>query len=106
MRRQCALPDCRAWFRPFHRDQEHCSKRCGAIAVMRRQMAEGEVTPRLKGALAVRQLLARRRAEADIGEAFGDLSDREIQLFNRGVQIGYRRGYQRIYHRVRKAATP
>lgn len=63
----------------------HPSKmgRCGAAAVARR---------------------ARARAERTTKREFGELSEREITLFNRAMRIGYDRGYNRGY-KLRLAAA-
>lgn len=52
-----------------------------------------------------RQSSRRRQAvEAMVGKRYGELSVREIELFNLGMRVGYDRGYAKAYNRRLKAA--
>lgn len=99
-RRCCARRGCRVRFAPRRLNHRHCSKRCGALAVAQRQAATGH-RPRLKAALAARAKVSRKRVEAEVGRKYGELSVREIELFNWGRRVGYDQGYNRGYHRGR-----
>lgn len=54
-------------------------------------------------AIAAHKKACRQRVERMIRDQFGELTEREIEMFNHGVKIGYRRGYHYGKHREEAA---
>lgn len=76
----------------FHNSNWCCSNAC----------ARAHCYPQLRaklsaGTSARNRRQARQRVEAAVGRKYGELSVREIELFNRGAKAGYSRGYAKGY---------
>jgi hypothetical protein len=74
-----------------------CSRAC--LAQWQGQLKRGRP---LVQALRARKRLAKQRAEAAAQAKFGALTSREVALFNYAAEIGYDRGYNAAYHKLRK----
>ena len=96
-----ACPICGRQFTPKREAQRACGFRCSRALAGRTMKPRG--TP---AALVQRQQLnrlnRRRHVEAACRERFGHLTARDIQLFNFAAAEGYRRGYLRGYHALKR----
>lgn len=97
-----ACIECGKVFRPhswkqFRRPHACCTQRCRSRrgARLRPQQLQAATAASVR----VMHQRARVRVEADICAQYGDLSDREMALFNLAEKIGYRRGYGTAYKR-------
>lgn len=102
--KRCA--DCRRMRRPrrwvdFYRPTWCCSQRCSNRRLYR--AGHGDVL--IAGTKARHRREKRARVEAAVHRKFGELSVREIDLFNLGHKVGYARGYARAWKQQRKAAA-
>ncbi len=92
--KHCEHVTCRQMFKPRIGTQRFCSVRCKARAQSIVYMGNAAANE------ARRQLAIQRREK--LLEEFGPLSERDVKLFNRGLTLGYQRGYG---HRVRHGAA-
>lgn len=76
----------------YHNRDWCCSISCAAAHNYPRQRAVLSA-----GTKARNRRVARQHVEANVGRKYGELSVREIELFNRGAKVGYSRGYARGY---------
>lgn len=77
----------------YHNPNWCCSNACA------RAHCYPRVRAKLSAGTSIRnRRQARERVEAAVGRKYGELSIREIELFNRGVKVGYSRGYAKGYN--------
>lgn len=76
----------------YHNPDWCCSTACARAHAYPRMRARLSA-----GTTARNRRLARERVEAAVGRQYGELSVREIELFNRGVKVGFNRGYLKGY---------
>ena len=80
-----------------------CSMTCRSEHV-RRLYAARQYRPSPQ-AFVARAASAKRRVEAATVGQFGAMSKREVDIFNHGVKVGYRKGYHRASSWLRKEAA-
>jgi predicted nucleic acid-binding Zn ribbon protein len=93
---------CDASYIPIWRGQRACRQRCARILAGRTNKTRPLM---LVAARAKKRAIARATVERMVARSYGELSVREVQLFNLGVRVGYKRGYHKGYHQTRKAAA-
>lgn len=92
----CELSTCRRPFTPRHDEQRFCCQLHAqkALGAARR----GIVPEQLKPAISRKKAAAYARRRAELAAEFGDLTDRELEIFERGFAIGYDRGHSAGYY--------
>jgi hypothetical protein len=98
-----ACAECNRVFRPGSwkqfRNPESChSRKCAS----RRMYRQGRGARLVRASAQASTARKRRRVEALVGKQYGALTDREIALFNLGMQTGYDRGYGQAYKRAQR----
>lgn len=98
-----ACAECGKAFRPHSwkqfRNPESChNKRCAS----KRAYRQGRCSKLAQASARASSLRRRRRVEKTTRKQYGELSAREIELFNLGMKIGYDRGYGIAYNRQRR----
>lgn len=89
----------------FHRPGWCCDRQCASRRVMALMQADGRAQ-RMNAARKARQVADHKaRVQQAVGRQFGELSVREVALFNVAVRIGYDRGYGKAYKRARRAVA-
>lgn len=89
----CEWPSCQQQFKKRKRAHRFCSRVC-ANRYLREHLAAHRVEAQLAANLAA-IAAGRNRTERAVRREYGELSVREIELFNLAVRVGYKRGYQR-----------
>lgn len=93
--RRCALRSCRRFGHPrrwadYFNAGWCCSRSCASRRLYARRRAELSA-----GTSARNRRLARQKVEAAVGRKYGELSVRDIELFNLGVRVGWNHGYRK-----------
>jgi hypothetical protein len=84
-----------------HRNPEWCcSRSCASRRTFR--LKSGPLMSAARKTLEHAQ--SRARVERAVRKKYGELSVREIELFNMGMKVGYDRGYSKAYKRWRTNA--
>lgn len=86
-------------FRPRWIEQMTCSKPCRILYTANQQ--RGNQPRGFVANCDARRATRKREIEAICHDRWPELSVREIEIFNFAVQVGYRRGYGKGYHRGR-----
>lgn len=97
--RRCAV--CPRCFIPTRERQKACGYQCGRILSGRTLAAKGP-SPALLRQQRLNRITRKRYIEQITREQFGELSARDVALFNFAAAEGYRRAYGRAYNAGRR----
>lgn len=98
-------PICREMFTPIPRSDGTPQVTCGTKICKHTYQGQRLRGHRPTKAIEARHAQRRQRAQQALGATFGDLSERELALYQVAWLEGYQVGYNVAYHRTRQKRT-